>query len=564
MRKRRMVGLIGVTLLATVVTHSCGAEPSKVDPAALQRWQDMRFGMFIHWGPVSLTGREIGWSRGRETPIAEYDRLHKRFNPEQFNADAWVLTAKAAGMKYMVITTKHHDGFCIWPSAFTDHDIGESPFKRDPLKELSEACKRHGIRFGTYYSTCDWHHPDFTRGSPGGKTKNPNPNLGRYTEYLRNQVRELVQNYGPLSTLWFDVPQDVGPELGKPTVAMLRKLQPDIIINNRAYRDKGGPVGDYDTPEQRVGGFNRDRPWETCMTICRQWAWKPNDAMKPLKQCVQTLLQVAGGDGNFLFNVGPMPDGRIEPRQVERLKKMGAWVSKYGNAIYGTRGGPFKPGKWGAATCKGSTITLFVMTWPEGRPLTLPPVDMTITSSKVLSGGTATVEQTDEGVTVMVPVEHRDEIATVIELTVDGQAFDIPPVNVVHRSNSLSYSAKAKASNVYKKMAAQYGPAKALDDDESTRWATDTGTSEAWIEVNLGKPREITRVRINEPKEYARVKSFELQHRDGEAWKTFHEGTTIGPNWTQSITPITAQHVRLSILEATDGPTIWEFQLFAK
>ncbi len=193
-----------------------------------------------------------------------------------------------------------------------------------------------------------------------------------------------------------------------------------------------------------------------------------------------------------------------------------------------------------------------------------PNDNMKITSSKPLSGGTATAEQTDDGIAVMVTREQRDEIATVIELTVEGEAFGIRPVSVARRSSSLAFEVKAKASNVYRKMTAEYGPTKALDDDESTRWATDEGVCEAWLEVDLGKPRTIARVRIHEPKEYARIRSFELQHRDGETWKTLHKGTTIGPNWTHQVSPVTAQHVRLNILEATDGPTLYEFQLFDK
>ncbi len=158
------------------------------DEDALQIWQDRRFGMFIHWGPVSLKGTEIGWSRGAQIPQDEYDNLYKQFNPTKFDADAWARTAKAAGMKYVVITTKHHDGFCLWPSKYTDYDIGNTPFKRDVLKELSQACRRQGLAFGTYYSVCDWWHADFPLGSPGGRTKKPNPNLDRYTSFSYGRI----------------------------------------------------------------------------------------------------------------------------------------------------------------------------------------------------------------------------------------------------------------------------------------------------------------------------------------------------------------------------------------
>jgi alpha-L-fucosidase len=357
--------------------------------------------------------------------------LYKQFNPTEFNADEWASIAKDAGMKYLVITTKHHDGFCLWPSKYTDYHIGNSPFKRDVLKELSTACRKHGIDFGTYYSVCDWHHPDYPKGSPGGKTDKPDPNLDRYMQYLQNQTAELVTNYGPLSTMWFDVPREVHEPRGLPATQALRKLQPNIVINNRGYME---PSGDYDTPEQEVGGFDRDRPWETCMTICRQWAWKPKDKLKSKQQCIQTLLHTVGGDGNLLLNVGPMPDGRIEPRQVERLKEMGAWLKKYGDGVYGTRGGPFKPGKWGASTCKGEKIYLYVMNWPDKGPLKLPAIGQKITDSKTLSGGIATVKQSKDSIAIDLSVSERDEIATIIELTLDGKAFQVDPVDVAHGS----------------------------------------------------------------------------------------------------------------------------------
>jgi alpha-L-fucosidase len=525
----------------------------------VQRWRDMKFGLFVHWGPVSLKGTEIGWSRGAQVPIEEYDQLYKQFNPTKFDAEQWVRIAKEAGMKYMVITTKHHDGFCLWPSKYTDYDIGQTPFKRDVLKELSKACRRQGIRFGTYYSVCDWHHPDFPLGSPGGRTKKPNPNLGRYVEYLRNQVIELVQNYGPLSTMWFDVPQAVGPELGKPTVAMVRKLQPDILINNRAYRGRGESVGDYDTPEQSIGSFNLERPWETCMTIGGQWAWKPNDQIKSLRQCLQTLVRVVGGDGNFLFNVGPMPTGAIEPRQIERLKEMGVWLSKYGQSIYATRGGPFKPGPWGASTHKDNRIYVHIFNW-QGESIKLPAISKKIVADSVLTGGTAVVKQTKEGIEISVPKDRRRDIDTIVVLELDGPAGEIAPVGIP--SSSLAYRKKAQASNVFRNMQG-YGPDKAFDDDDTTRWATDGGTPhQAWLAVDLGKPTTFNRAVIHEG-DWDRVRNFELQYKADGKWQSFYHGIKLGDTAILTFEPVTARYVRLNILQATEGPTIWEFRLFA-
>jgi alpha-L-fucosidase len=438
--------LYGCILVSGLFASAAEPVNSQIDPAALQEWQDFRFGMFIHWGPVSLTGHEIGWSRGSETPVEKYDQLYKQFNPTEFDANQWARVAKDAGMKYMVITSKHHDGFCLWPSKYTDYHIGNTPFKRDVLAELAKACKEHGIQFGTYYSICDWYHPDYPLGSPAGKTKKPNPDMDRYNTYLKNQMKELIDSYGPLGVMWFDGEweQPWTQQYGNELYAFLKNAQPSLLVNNRVSKGREGMegvtkdahlnAGDFDTPEQQVGGFNRSRPWETCMTICWQWSWKPDDGMKSLSECVRTLLHTVGGDGNLLFNVGPMPDGRIEPRQVDRLAEMGQWVQKHAEGIYGTRGGPYKPGAWGVSTCKENSVYLFVMDWPAAGPLMLPPLGAKVTNAAGLDGQAVTVRQGDQALEIDLPADRRDPIAACIKLTVDKTAFDIEPLSVPAKS----------------------------------------------------------------------------------------------------------------------------------
>lgn len=531
--------------------------------AAIQRWQAMRFGMFIHWGPVSLKGTEIGWSRqgprrghlrgGTGTvPVEEYDNLYKQFNPVKFDAEQWAQIAQDAGMKYMVFTSKHHDGFSNFDSRYTDYKITnpDSPYGKDICRQLADACHKDGLALGWYYSPRDWHHPDFAT-----------EHHDRYLKFYMGQLRELCTNYGRVDILWFDgldSPRELWGDTPEQSFTMLRALQKDIILNNR-----GGLPGDFDTPEQRIGGFNRQRPWETCMTICRQWAWKPNDKLKSREECLQTLLRTVGGDGNLLFNVGPMPDGRIEPRQVERLHEMGQWLRKYGQGVYGTRGGPFKPGKWGASTCKENHIYLFVMDWPEEGPLQLPPINAQVTSPQLLSGGTMDFMQTDAGISIDVPKTNRDSVATVIALTVPGTAFAIEPVTVRHKSSSLTYDGKASASNIYRNLSI-HGPDKAIDEDSSTRWATDSGTHAAWLSIDMHASKTFNRVLIDEETPYARTQEFELQSStDGKTWTTFYKGKTIGPKWTTTFAPVTARYVRLNILKATEGPTLAEFHVYA-
>jgi alpha-L-fucosidase len=379
------------------------------DEQDVRAWREMKFGLFIHWGPVSLKGTEIGWSRGGERrgrngtgsiPVEVYDTLYKQFNPVEFDADEWVQIAKDAGMKYLVFTSKHHDGFSMFDSKLTDYKITHSPFKRDVVKELADACHRAGLKLGFYYSPVDWYHPDY-------RTENH----ARYIKFLHGQLREICSNYGTIDIVWFDGLGGSAEDWDSENLfEMVRRLQPHVIINNRA-----GLPADHDTPEQRIGKFQNDRPWETCMTICRQWAWKPDDEMKSFAQCIQTLVKTVGGDGNLLFNVGPMPDGRIEPRQVERLREMGAWLEKYGQSIYGARGGPFKPGPWGASTHKGNNVYVHILSW-SGEKLTLPGIPKRIVASSILTGGTVRVSQTADSIEISVPQRHRQEIDTIVKL----------------------------------------------------------------------------------------------------------------------------------------------------
>ncbi|MGC8638452.1 MAG: alpha-L-fucosidase [Isosphaeraceae bacterium] len=557
---RNVFALISVLLLnVTALGDDPKAEPwRKPDPAALKRWQDMRFGMFIHWGPVSLTHQEIGWSRGAQTPIKEYDNLYKKFNPVKFNADEWVRIAKAAGMKYMILTTKHHDGFCMFATKETDYNIMNSPFGRDVTKELADACRKQGIAFGTYYSVCDWHHPDFPFTSPGGSVRREKSDLDAYNRYLLAQIRELITNCGPLLTIWNDVPQAFQGR-GVQTIKMVRELQPDILVNNRT-----GDGGDYDTPEQRIGGFNLDRPWESCMTISahNQWAWGgPKDGVKPLVDCLLMLVRGAGGNGNVLLNVGPTPEGVIEPIQVERLKEIGAWLAKYGESIYGTRGGPYKPTKSLASTRKNNTVYIHITGWPE-ETVVLPPLPARIVKTRALTGGRASVKQSEAGIEISVPKADRQEIDTIVALDLDKPAIEIAPIAVNPVGESLTTGKRANASNVYQNNAG-HDAAKAIDDDEDTRWATDADVGPCWLEVDLGKPRTFDRALILECIDFGvRVKAFELQYQDGKAWKTFFHGSGIGKKLEAKFEPVTARVVRLNITAGHGGPTITEFQLF--
>ncbi len=528
--------------------------------ARLSWWREARFGMFIHWGPVSLTGKEISWSRANsnpqspnqgETPVEVYDNLYRQFNPTNFDAGVWAGIARDAGMKYVTLTAKHGDGFLLWDSQTDGYNIGATPFHRDICAELAPALRRAGLRVGWYFSEMDWRDPDCRSAT----------HHDRFLARMRGELRELLSNYGKIDILWFD--SDGRPAMWDPknTYALVRSLQPGILINNRLemgtqeqWLHQGAlrPNEDFATPEQRIGAFDDRIPWETCMTLGTQWSWKPEDKIKTASEVIHILAQCAGGDGNLLLDVGPMPDGRIEPRQVEVLKEVGAWLGRNGESIYGTRGGPWKPNAATASTRQGHYIYAHLLR-PDGETVELPGIGRRIKGAALLHGGVVEVAQTDEKISLHVPEAGRDALDTVVKLELDGSAMDLP-------ARDAGREFEASASNVYGRDETSYGAGQAFDGDPETRWATDAGTRRAWIAVQLRKARRTTGVRIHEA--YAgRVRRFEFQYRNGEVWKTLFTGTALGEDFARSFDPVTARGFRLNILDATDGPTIREIEL---
>ncbi|NLH17934.1 MAG: alpha-L-fucosidase, partial [Phycisphaerae bacterium] len=390
---------LGLVLMSIVLFSGIGsaAETPQEREARIGWWRQARFGMFIHWGPVSLKGTEISWSRANsnpacpnrgEIPVEVYDNLYKQFNPTQFDADRWASIAKSAGMKYVVLTAKHCDGFCLWHTQVSDYDMASTPYGRDICAELTKAVKKEGLRIGWYYSPMDWWDPDFRT-----------PNNAKYLARMHQHLREILTNFGPIDLLWFD--WDNGKPLYDQTATydLVKSLAPKIVINNRldigpgsSDREILSPNADYYTPEQAIGQFDNQRPWETCMTLGTQWSWKPNDKIKSVRESVEILVRCVGGDGNLLFNVGPMPNGEIEPRQVEVLEGMGRWLKVNGESIYSTRGGPYKPAAWGASTCRGNRVFLHLLPVSDNT-LQLPNLPCKVTASRLLAGGKASLKQ---------------------------------------------------------------------------------------------------------------------------------------------------------------------------
>lgn len=404
----------------------------KTSPQILKGFMDKRFGMFIHWGPVNLRGTEIGWSRGHQVQVDEYDNLYKEFDPVLFNADKWAKAAKDAGMKYLTITAKHHDGFCLWPSAYTEYDIMSSPYKKDIVGELAKACKKYGIAFCIYFTVLDWHDANYPLHNLGDSIPDPKADIKKFVGTMKNQLTELITQYHPYM-LWFDGNWEKPwtKEYGQEVYNHVKQLDPNVIVNNRLGKGThkvmtAETVGDYATPEQFVGEINMKDPWESCITICNQWAWKPNDKMKDLKQSIQTLVSTAGGNGNLLYNVGPMPDGRMEQRQIDLLSQMGAWLTKNGSAIYGTKGGPFKPNKDFAATRKGNKIFLHFFKHDNQSVKLASIPSVKINKAHILNGAAVTFLQDDNGITLQLPSTMPNAIDTIVVLELNKDAEAIP------------------------------------------------------------------------------------------------------------------------------------------
>lgn len=436
--------------LATNSHASDPPAPAGAPPEAVAHWRSLRLGLFIHWGPVSLRGTEIGWSRGREVPIEEYDALHHDWEAPAFDPDAWAGLAREAGMRYVILTSKHHDGFCLWNTQTTDFQVMHSPFGRDVVLELSRACRAKELDFGLYYSICDWRHPDYPLGSPGGSVAKPDAKMERYLPYVHRQVEELLEGYGPLLCLWFDGEWEAPwtHAMGLDLNRRVRRLQPAILVNNRVDKGRQGMegtskdprfAGDFWTPEQQVGTFQHQFPWETCMTLGQQWAWKPDDTLKSLTECLEILIATIGGDGNLLLNLGPMPDGRIEPRQQERLREIGRFVRTHAAAIYETRGGPFLPGPWGASTHREHEIFLFLRE-PAARPAFQIPVtaDHRVLHALTLDDRPVRLQQNKNTATLNVPQAKPEDLYTVVRLRVDSAASEWKPRSLKHEATETT------------------------------------------------------------------------------------------------------------------------------
>jgi alpha-L-fucosidase len=422
--------LVAVGAAAQAQTYT----PTAENLAARQWFQDSRFGMFIHWGVYSVLGDGEWVMNNRKMSVAEYEKLAPRFDPEKFDAAAWVALAKSAGMKYITFTTKHHDGFAMWGTKQSKWNVVDAtPYHKDVVKMLAEECQRQGIKLFVYHSQLDWHNPDyFPLGQTGHYSGRPaGGDFDKYLDYMNAQLRELLTGYGPIAGVWFDGMWDK-PEANwrlEKTYTLIHSLQPAALIGSNHHRapypGEDFQMFEKDLPGQRTQEFNTTSvvgklPLETCDTINYSWGYNSNDDhYKSSRELIQYLVRAAGNDANFLLNIGPRPDGTIQPEFVERLHAMGAWLEKNGESIYGTREGPVTPRNWGVTTKKGNKVYLHVLDWQD-EVLAMPKIAGIRSARLFPNGGEIETQQLSGATLVRIPAAQRDPVDTIVELEVGG------------------------------------------------------------------------------------------------------------------------------------------------
>lgn len=544
-----------ISLFVILLFTYCSTPEKKevVSADRMEWWTDAKFGMFIHWGVYSVPAGfyqgkpvpNIGeWIMNKgKIPVSEYKKFSSQFNPVKYDPEAWVKMAKAAGMKYIVITSKHHDGFAMFDSKVTDWDIVDAtPYGKDVLKPLAAACKKEGIRLGFYYSQAqDWNHPGGAA-SGGHWDEAQNGSMDEYIDKIAvPQVNEILSNYGDVAILWWDTPVDMTKERAEKFLPILARY-PNMITNNRLG---GGIDGDTETPEQFIPATGYPgRNWEVCMTMNDTWGYKSDDNnWKSTKVLLLQLSDIVSKGGNFLLNVGPTSEGLIPEASIQRLKEVGDWMTINSEAIYGTKASPFPYLPWGKATMKDQKLYLHVINWSEDKVLRVP-IKNKVTKAYLLSDQTngLAVTQSSERVEVSVPATAPDSILSIVVLDFEGTPDVFPLPSAGKSGISSSVDSTASVSNLF-------------DGNPKNFWKPLAGEKKGWIEVDLGEDFNIGNSTVVEPWHpwNNRGQEFLLQVKQDNKWVDIISGKTSGSGYSQDFVPVKGRYFRLNITGSQDG-----------
>ncbi|MCK4854673.1 MAG: alpha-L-fucosidase [Bacteroidales bacterium] len=535
-------------------------EASSGDAERMAWWREAKFGLFIHWGVYAVPAGKYGdntnhgeWiMHSAKIPSAEYKEYANQFNPTKYDPEAWVKVAKEAGMRYIVITSKHHDGFALYPSDVTDWDVVDAtPYGKDLLGPLVDEAKKAGLKMGFYYSQAqDWNHPGGAKSRFQEGDGWDEAHKGDFDAYLENialpQAREILSRY-PLDIFWWDTPTWMNEERTRPFVEAL-KARPDIITNNRLGID-----GDTKTPEQFVPVTGHEGDWETCMTMNRHWGYNAyDDDWKSSEELIHKLIEICSKGGNFLLNVGPTAEGEFPKPCIERLQDMGAWLKVNGESIYGTTKGPFSYLSWGAATRKDDLLYLHVTDWPENGKLHVPITSKAVSAAllvhpdKMLS-----IKAEHERIVIDLPAEAPDPVATVIILKLAEE-----PVAMPLASEGKSISASSEHPD--------HLATHAVDGSGHHIWESADTTGVSHLEIDLEELTWIQAVGLDEPDRWPRYKqTVHMEAETDNGWEEVFSAKTNGHGLVMKFDPIQARRVRLNIERAEGPPAIAEWQLYS-
>lgn len=585
-----MSRLLIALLLAVVSTRgladaSLPNETQEQYDRRAQWFRDAKVGVFIHWNPSVIIEKEISWCRdgvGREF----YDGLYKRFDPKRFDADEWIRIFHDAGIRYAVFVPKHHDGFAMFRTKTYDYNVLNTPFGRDFTKEVAEACRKGGVKFCLYYSVLDWWNPDYNR--------NAGHDLTNYVERtFKPHMRELLTQYGPVGAIWFDGNWE--PSWNRAhaldVAKLIRELQPELLIGNRlepkarvpnpelrdsdepgvringdlpfvsSFYDAPDAIGDYQAREMMWGHYFDKKAWDSCYNFAPTpsapngaWSWLAGAKPRPLDQIVNWIVKCVVRDGNALLGIGPKPDGTIDEASAARLKELGAWLRANGEAIYGTRGGPWLPGDWGGSTRRGKKAYLLVQSWP-GETLRLPALPVAVTGAKLLGGQAVGVSKVGGMLEFRVPQGLRTPMVTILEVSLAADVMRVAPV-AVPEPKVVSHACPVTVSSFW------YGRpelsfAHLTDGNPSTIWASAEPERAATVTVDLGQSRRISEVRISDAP-YGRVRRFDVEVETSAGWRKVGDGASIGPDRRVAVPDVAGTKVRINLRESTDTPTLAE------